>query len=345
MPKGQIVSFDNRKLRGWVEEGAKVDVFLNDQLARLEVRYSPSRNPGFDSIVIDFEIDPRLAPTPKIVVKFAGTDSRVPVSPAASGFVNRVEFSEIERGLPTYMANMAHLPVPPDDYILSNGCQTFINLLYFGMLAGKNRRLLDLGCGCGRMALPLAPYLAAATHEYVGYDTWRNGIVWARENISVPYPHMRFEWLPQEDQSKRRGYQADQVFSLTEPDESIDGVFATSLFTHLRMPAVVGYLKEIFRILRPGGRAYLTWFLVTKDDDWAIEHPRVNERTDDGAYVVADTYVDAFLYENRVFDAIEALGFRTMIKEYGVWGHRPRTGLSREGQDLLLLVKPERVTP
>ena len=39
-------------------------------------------------------------------------------------------------------------------------------------------RFLDLGCGIGRMALPLTGYLTSGTYQ--GLDVWREGVEWCR---------------------------------------------------------------------------------------------------------------------------------------------------------------------
>jgi ubiquinone/menaquinone biosynthesis C-methylase UbiE len=106
------------------------------------------------------------------------------------------------------------------------------------------------------------------------------------------------------------------------------------------MPAASGYLREIFRILKPGGRAFLTFFLTNVDNPWVLRNLNITERSDDGYFVVDDTYVDAYLFENRLEQVIESIGFRIALKKYGVWGEHPRTRFTREGQDLLLAIKP-----
>ena len=46
------------------------------------------------------------------------------------------------------------------------------------------------------------------------------------------------------------------------PSASIDVVFLTSVFTHLTAAETRQYLREIARVLKPGGRCLGTWFLL-----------------------------------------------------------------------------------
>lgn len=62
-------------------------------------------------------------------------------------------------------------------------------------------------------------------------------------------------------------YNADGAIAASEyifpcDNESIDFAFATSVFTHLRANDVKQYLSEIRRVLKPTGRAMLTFFMI-----------------------------------------------------------------------------------
>ena len=57
-------------------------------------------------------------------------------------------------------------------------------------------------------------------------------------------------------------------FNFPYPDRDFDFVSATSVFTHLLPPDATRYIEEISRVLKPGGRTFLTFFLL---DDFARE--------------------------------------------------------------------------
>ena len=48
-------------------------------------------------------------------------------------------------------------------------------------------KVLDVGCGLGRMAMPLTGYLKDGG-SYEGFDIVAEGINWCKENISNKYP-------------------------------------------------------------------------------------------------------------------------------------------------------------
>ena len=58
---------------------------------------------------------------------------------------------------------------------------------------------------------------------------------------------------------------AASSFSFPYEDESFDVVFATSVLTHLLPDAVENYLAEIHRVLAPGGRSFVTYFLIDEE--------------------------------------------------------------------------------
>lgn len=51
--------------------------------------------------------------------------------------------------------------------------------------------MLDVGCGSGRMALPLTGYLNREG-RYAGFDVSREAIAWCTENISGSHPNFEF---------------------------------------------------------------------------------------------------------------------------------------------------------
>lgn len=54
-----------------------------------------------------------------------------------------------------------------------------------------NERVLDVGCGVGRIAIPLTEFLNSDA-RYEGFDVNAKGIDWCQENITSRYPNFRF---------------------------------------------------------------------------------------------------------------------------------------------------------
>ena len=99
-----------------------------------------------------------------------------------------------------------------------------------------DRRVLDIGCGPGRMAVPLTGHLSAAG-EYAGFDLVGEEVRWCQEQITPRFPNFRFERVDVHNAATTRGgsVQASE-FRFPYPDGSIDFAFATSVLTHMLAP-------------------------------------------------------------------------------------------------------------
>lgn len=132
-------------------------------------------------------------------------------------------------------------------------------------------RVLDVGCGIGRMALPLTGYLQEGG-SYAGFDVGREMVGWCQRNITRRWPAFEFSWAPVYNAKYNPfGNISASEFRFPYPDDSFDFAFATSLFTHLEWPETRHYLVEIARVLRPGGTCLLTFFLLTADSRREVE--------------------------------------------------------------------------
>lgn len=125
--------------------------------------------------------------------------------------------------------------------------------------------VLDVGCGVGRMAIPLLGYLSGRG-SYDGFDVDPDAIRWCTDNITGRNPRFRFRVVDVRN-ALYHPTGAVGAADLRFPfrDESFDFAFLTSVCTHMRPPEVVNYLREIARVLRPGGRCLLTWLLLNDD--------------------------------------------------------------------------------
>jgi SAM-dependent methyltransferase len=125
--------------------------------------------------------------------------------------------------------------------------------------------VLDVGCGVGRMALPLIRYLGSQG-RYEGMDIVASGINWCREKITIRYPNFRFRLADVYNRhyNPHGRYQASQ-YRFAYRDETFDFVFLTSVFTHMLPGDVESYIAEIARVLKPSGRCLITFFLINQE--------------------------------------------------------------------------------
>jgi SAM-dependent methyltransferase len=128
----------------------------------------------------------------------------------------------------------------------------------------RSDRVLDVGCGTGRIAVPLLDYLDRGSYE--GFDVHEEAVRWCQDNITAR--NRAFVFRPVSVQStwfNPWGEEKASDFSFPYPDSEFDFAFAVSLFTHLLGPATERYFSELARVLKPGGRWLLTFFLIAED--------------------------------------------------------------------------------
>lgn len=141
-------------------------------------------------------------------------------------------------------------------------------------------RVLDIGCGVGRIAVPIAGYLDTGT--YIGFDIYKPGIDWCAGNVTPVYEHFSFVHANvHNDYYNPEGTIAPVDFVFPCEDESIDFAFATSVFTHMMAEEVEQYLREIARVLASDGKALVTFFALPEDERCVTQHVDFQYRTKD----------------------------------------------------------------
>jgi SAM-dependent methyltransferase len=130
-----------------------------------------------------------------------------------------------------------------------------------GML-GPESRLLDIGCGCGRVALRL---LETPIAGYAGFDRHAGMIEWAQSEIGGVDHRFRFDHVDvrsgYEELDHSVGTVSAAEFVFPYEDGSFTGALAASVFTHIDYAATSRYLRETSRVLAPSGRMLASFFV------------------------------------------------------------------------------------
>lgn len=173
-----------------------------------------------------------------------------------------------------------------------------------------DHRVLDIGCGVGRVAIPLTRYLTSGTYD--GFDVVKRSIRWCRRNLTPAHPNFRFALADvYNSHYNRRGISASQ-YRFPYAGASFDFVFATSVFTHLDPAAARNYLREAQRVLRPGGTFLATFFLL----DEPLERPALDFAIDRGDHrlLSADNPDWAIAFTPAILDELPPYTI-----EHGAW--------------------------
>ncbi len=137
-----------------------------------------------------------------------------------------------------------------------------------------DERVLDVGCGPGRVARVLTQYLSEGG-SYEGFDVVPAAIDWCQRTIAARHPNFRFTHVDIRNQSYNpQGAIEPAEFVFPYPDEDVDFAFLISVFTHMLPEDMERYLREIQRVLRPGGRCLMTFFLLNPASEAAIDEGR-----------------------------------------------------------------------
>ena len=104
----------------------------------------------------------------------------------------------------------------------------------------KHRRVLDWGCGCGRMIQHVHQLFPKC--DLYGSDVDAEAISWCKENLSHVANFSTNDSMP----------------PLYFSDDFFDFIYGISIFTHLAKEIENKWLEELYRITKPGGHVLLT---------------------------------------------------------------------------------------
>jgi SAM-dependent methyltransferase len=161
-------------------------------------------------------------------------------------------------------------------------------------------RVLDLGSGSGRLAIPLLERIGP-TGSYDGIDVHGEAIAWCQQHLTPEHPNFRFHHADVRNAFYNpEGRHAPTEQRLPFDEDSFDVVVLASVFTHLLPDAVANHLGEISRVLAPGGRLMTTYFLLD-------EHSRATVEAGAAAIPFRPATGDAWVVDPTVAEAAVAI--------------------------------------
>lgn len=200
-------------------------------------------------------------------------------------------------------------------------------------------RILDVGAGCGRIALPLTEVIGPSGC-YRGLEAVRAMVRWCRRKITPRFPHFQFlHCNVRNNVYNPRGREKPEAFRFPFDENSFHLVVATSVFTHLLPDAALNYIGQCSRVLRDGGILFGTFFLVESgtrsgDGELVFAHP-----VQGTALSIDPTFPEkAVAYPTEwLLGAFRRSGLEVLPPvRWGGWSGRAR---AYSGQDVLILRK------
>jgi SAM-dependent methyltransferase len=201
-------------------------------------------------------------------------------------------------------------------------------------------KVLDLGSGCGRIAIPLTKVLGAAG-AYVGLEPMEELVRWCSREVTPCFPNFEFRHCNVcNSLYNRTGKLSAESFRFPLETEYFDLIVATSLFTHLTPKAVESYAGECSRVLKTGGKLFASFFLIENgmhgvnpglDFDYVLEPniARVIDPTIPERAVAYNTDWLILQFETKLLQLVPPI-------RWGCWtGKQP----AYSGQDILIFEK------
>ena len=119
----------------------------------------------------------------------------------------------------------------------------------------SDKTVLDIGCGCGGAAIHLIKNHGAKS--VLGIDT-ESLVIQRAEGLAVKY-----------DLSNLTQFRCVKPGPLDIPDESVDLVFSKEVFLHI--PNKNDLIKDIYRVLKPGGMVAVSDWMRIDDNPPSIQ--------------------------------------------------------------------------
>lgn len=212
-----------------------------------------------------------------------------------------------------------------------------------------HHNVLDVGCGVGRFAVAVAGYLDQSG-SYVGIDNSRKAVRLCRKHIGSKIESFNFRYIRAFNEHYAANVRHDAA-EVRFPLHSrrFDFVFSNSLFTHLLPADADNYIRQIRRVLAPGGKTLNTMFLLNDESRALLDRPDAlpgpTYEFEDGARIAKPDKPSAWIAhdEGRIFEAHEQARLKIETIRYGSWtGNREKSGPGFGSKDHVVATRPPR---
>jgi SAM-dependent methyltransferase len=133
--------------------------------------------------------------------------------------------------------------------------------------------VLEVGCGCGRVAAALAPHLSDKG-RYDGFDVAAPLINWCRKELEPRLPQFHFRLADDVFAGGHNpaGHKDAAAFDFPYANDRFDLAILCSVLTHMLPDAIENYLRQTARVLVPGGSAFISVLLFDLAAETAVRN-------------------------------------------------------------------------
>jgi SAM-dependent methyltransferase len=129
---------------------------------------------------------------------------------------------------------------------------------------GPHDNVLEIGCGLGRIAFPLR-FILSNGGSYDGFGICKYKIDFLQKYFLPLYPNFKFIWANVHNTFYNpEGTVAPNDYRLPYDDHLFSIAYAASVFSYMAPTNTAQYFAETARVLKPGGRALFSCFLLDK---------------------------------------------------------------------------------
>jgi SAM-dependent methyltransferase len=240
-----------------------------------------------------------------------------------------------------------------DPEAVGEACSAILNHY---LTINANSRVLDFGCGVGRVMLSVLKHKPEVGY-LTGFDIMPQVIRFCDEHIASTFPRTKFELIQGNNDhydqfiaSAGASTPKSHALLLRDYASAFTDVYAFSVFTHVEMADFLSLLRLLSNLLAPGGTLLFTAFLLTPYSRHSIQQgttmfPLSGATTEDQGNVLIGNASDrlgfiAFdlrLVQQMVFEA----GLIITHMEHGSWADAQ---FSASLQDVIVCRRPIKQT-
>jgi ubiquinone/menaquinone biosynthesis C-methylase UbiE len=231
-------------------------------------------------------------------------------------------------------------PASAKDYLMQG--QNQLQMLKEYANLEPSHQVLDIGSGIGRTAIALTSYLNK-DGSYEGFDVVERGVQWCNSRIHKEHTNFKFKYVPLFNDLYNTATLKASEFVFPYADNTIDVAFSFSVFTHMQIEEIQHYFNQVYRVLKPGGVCFSTFFLyddaseefisTKKDFSFPVEkngYRLMNDSVKSGNIAI---------HKNKLFHMLSQEHFEQVKIIDGFWKDEVRDTAKKEYQDIVVFKK------